>query len=266
MRGQTGAGIKNPSKGFHMLKPRAIVQDVPEPELTLETVSPEFAEMNRIFQQLIADETELEIKIRPLAKAISASGLALFNEHNALNREKANSDADKPPRMIGPSKGASDLLGKFAPAPTPAPLPLAYEPAVMKEANEVSRQLDEVREALKILTPKLTRAHLDASAKLCDLLRPSYGKIAQRVCNALLELGRADVEQREFMLKHRSVARSTLRVVHATGSLGDPREYQSEFRRLLYWAAECGHFDLADLPVDWPGSRDSTGIHSWPVT
>jgi hypothetical protein len=50
-----------------MLKSRtATVQDLPEPEPTLESVSPEFAEMNRIFQQLIADEAELEIKLGPL--------------------------------------------------------------------------------------------------------------------------------------------------------------------------------------------------------
>jgi hypothetical protein len=249
-----------------MLKSRTTVQDIPEQEPTLESVSPEFAEINRIFQQLIADEAALEIKLCPLAKAISASGLALFNEQNALNRQKAADATDKQPRMIGPSRGAADLLGKFAPVPTPALLPLAHEPAAMKEVNEVSRQLDEVREALKILRPKLTHAHLDASAKLCDLLRPRYKQIASRICAALVELGKADIEQRDFHLKHRNVARSTLRCIHATGTLGDPRDYQSEFRRMLYWAAECGHFDLADMPADWPGTRDTAGIHSWPVT
>lgn len=245
-----------------MLKPRQQTAI----ETTLEFVSPEFAEMNRISQQLNADEAELEIKLRPLSKAINASGLALFNEQNALNRDKAINDADKPSRMIGPSKGAADLLGKFAPSPVPAPGPLAHEPAIMKKANEVNRQLREVREALKILRPKLTRAHLDASAKLCDLLRPRYKQITSRICAALVELGKADVEQRDFHLKHRNVARSTLRCIHATGTLGDPRDYQSEFRRLLYWAAECGHFDLADMPADWPGTRDTSNIHSWPTT
>jgi hypothetical protein len=127
-----------------MLRSCALVQDTPEPEPTLESVSPESAEMNRIFQQLIADETDLEIKLGPLSKAINASGLALFNEQNALNRDRAINDTDKPPRMIGPSKGAADLLGKFAPTPTPAPGPLAHEPAVMREANEANRKLREV--------------------------------------------------------------------------------------------------------------------------
>jgi hypothetical protein len=111
----------------------------------------------------------------------------------------------------------------------------------------------------------VTRAHLEGSARLCALLMPKYKRIARRICAALVELGNADLEQREFMLRYRHAARSTLRVVHSTGSLGDPRDFQSELRRLLYWAAECGHFDLADLPADWPGPRDTAGIHSWPV-
>jgi hypothetical protein len=168
--------------------------------------------------------------------------------------------------MIGPSKGVADLLGKYAPPPVPVPGPLQHEPAVMKESNEVNRQLRDVRDSIKYLRPKLTRAHLEASAKLCDLLRPRYKQIASRICAALVELGKAEIEQRDFHLKHRNVARSTLRCIHATGSLGDPRDHQSEFRRLLYWAAECGHFDLTNLPADWPGPRDSSGIHSWPMT
>jgi hypothetical protein len=249
-----------------MLKSRSLVQDTPEPEPTLESVSPEFAEMSSILQRLIARESELGAKIAPLMKVINGSGLALFNEQNAINRERAISDVDKPPRMIGPSKGAAELLGEFAPGPLPAPSPLAHEPDIVKKINEVSRELGHVQEAIKLLRPKLTRAHLEASAKLCDLLRPPYKQIAKRICDALVELGKADIEHRDFHLKHRNVARSTLRCIHATGSLGDPRDYQSEFRRLLYWAAECGHFDLTNLPADWPGPRDTASIHSWPVT
>jgi hypothetical protein len=64
---------------------------------------------------------------------------------------------------------------------------------------------------------------------------------------------------------YRNAARSTLRPVHTTGSLGDPREPQSELRRLLQWAAECGHFDLNDLPTEW-GARTGIEIRSWPMT
>jgi hypothetical protein len=90
---------------------------------------------------------------------------------------------------------------------------------------------------------------------------PKYKKIAARICAALVELGNADLEQREFMLKYRNAARSTLRVVHATGSLGDPRDPQSELSRLLQWACECGHFNLDDLPTEW-GARKSFQIRS----
>src|SRR5450631_3998197 len=138
-----------------MLKPKSqpVTETAPE-EPTLESVSPEYAEMSRLHRHLIARESELLAKLPPLVKAINGSGLALFNEQNAFNRERAIADVDKPPRVIGPSKGAAALLGEFAPAPTPVPGPLAHEPAIMKAANEVSRDLREVQEALKHLGPK----------------------------------------------------------------------------------------------------------------
>jgi hypothetical protein len=67
------------------------------------------------------------------------------------------------------------------------------------------------------------------------------------------------------MFKHRSAARSMLRPVHSTGSLGDPRDPLSELRRLLDWAAECGHFDLDELPPEWGGRQQSGHIRSWPM-
>jgi hypothetical protein len=251
-----------------MLKSRATIQTTSEPpeEPTLETISPELAEMRATLQKFFVREREILDKISANTAMINASGLALFEEQN-IQARKAADDADgKPPRMKGVSSKAAALLGKFTPAPTPAPSPLYHEPPLAKEQHELGVEYASVVEAIKALQPQITRAHLEASARLCDLLRPQYKVIAARICAALVELGKAEIAQRDFMHKHRGVARSTLRVVHATGGLGDPRDYQSEFRRLLYWAAECGHFDLADLPADWPGPRDTAGIHSWPVT
>jgi hypothetical protein len=234
-----------------MLKSRATVQDLPEPEPTLESVAPEWVELSGKLRDLLAQEENLLGEIRDLKPAIDKSGLANFRETNVGVFAAAAEAASKPKRMIGPSGRAADILGKHAPAPVPAPEPLSFEPKLAKQMRELGDEVAAVREAIALLHPQVTKAHLEGSKRLCMLLAPEYKKIAGRIYAALVELGNADLEQRAFMLKYRNAARSTLRVVHSTGSLGDPQDKQSELRRLLDWAAECGHFDLSELPSSW---------------
>lgn len=118
--------------------------------------------------------------------------------------------------------------------------------------REVGAEIAAIDEALTLLQPQLVRAHLEGSDRLWQLLRPEYRAIVGRVCDALIELGRAHVEHEEFLHRHRSAAKARLRPVHGTGTLGDPREPESELRRLLQWAAECGHIDPAKIPAaEW---------------
>jgi hypothetical protein len=247
-----------------MLKPRAIVQDVPEPEPTLESVAPEWVELKGRLLELITREEDLLGKIRELKPIFEGSGLATFNQLNVGAFAAAAEAASKPKRTIGPSEKAANLLGKHAPPQVPAPEPFSFEPKLAKQMRELGEEVAATREAIALLQPQVTKAHLDGSARLCTLLMPKYKKIAGRICAALVELGNADLEQRQFLLKYRNAARSTLRVVHATGSLGDPKDPQSEIRRLLAWAVECGHF-LDDLPTEW-GARKGGEIRSWPMT
>jgi hypothetical protein len=234
-----------------MLKSRATVQDLPEPEPTLESVAPEWVELSGKLRDLLAREEDLLGKIRELKPSIDKSGLATFSELNVGGYAAASEAASKPKRMIGPSERAADLLGKHAPPPVPAPEPLSFEPKLAKQMRELGREVAAVREAITLLQPQVTKAHLEGSKRLCMLLAPEYKKIAARICAALVELGNADLEQRAFMLKYRNAARSTLRVVHSTGSLGDPQDKQSELRRMLDFAIDCGHLDRGYLPPDW---------------
>jgi uncharacterized membrane-anchored protein YhcB (DUF1043 family) len=235
-------------------------------EPTLRSVAPEWAELSDKLAELLELERDLETKIAVNQKIINQSGLATFNQNNIIALQAATEAEGKPARTVGGvSKKAAALLGRFAPTPKPAPAPLAQEPAISREQRDLGNEIKSVREAIEALRPQLTRAHLDGSAKLCELLRPQYGKLAARICAALVELGLAETAQREFTHKYRNVARSALRVIHGTGSLGDPRDYQSEIRRLLAFAAECGHYNLTDLPADWPGPRDTSNIRSWPL-
>jgi hypothetical protein len=247
-----------------MLKSRATIQTVSEPEPTLESVAPEWVELSGKLRELLDQEDQLLAKIRANRPAIDAGGLANFQENNILARAAATTAEGKPPRTIGASKKASDLLGKFTPAPVLAPEPFSHEPKIAKEQRELGEAVAAVREAIALLRPQVTKAHLDGSARLCALLMPKYKMIAARICAALIELGMADLEQRGFMSRYRAAARSTLRPVHATGSLGDPRDPQGELRRLLQWAAECGHFNLDDLPTEF-GARKGGEIRSWPM-
>ena len=247
-----------------MLKSRAMTQAVPELEPTLESVAPEWVALSSRLKTLIASEEDLLAKIREQQKLVDRSGLATFQQNNVAARMAATQAAGKPKRVIGPSERAARLLDEFAPAPIPAPEPFSFEPEIARVQRELGEEVAAVREAIAILQPLVTKAHLDGSARLCALLKPKYGEITRRVCAALVELGNADLEHREFMLKYRNAARSTLRPVHVTGSLGDPRDPQSELRRLLQWAAECGHLNLDDLPTGW-GARKGGEIRSWPM-
>ncbi len=249
-----------------MLKPRTMSQTTEPPidEPTLESVAPEWAKLSSLLAELTTRQETIGAKISELAKL--GQGSVNFAQDNAHAIADAAAQEGKPPRMIGPSKKVAGLLGEYAPAPVPAPRPLFHEPKVSKELRELAAESAAVQEAIKLLHPQLKKAHLEGSARLCALLVPEYKKIATRICAALVELGSSDIEHREFMKKHRNAARSTLRPVHATGSLGDPDDPQSELRRLLQWAAECGHFDLDDLPPNWGGRGHRGEIRSWPTT
>lgn len=231
-----------------------IAPETPE-ELTIYTVAPEWVELTEKHQALLKRRDELIAEVARHRKELVGSGLVNFHELNLQGLKAAREAAGKPPRTIGPSEKASNLLGKFSPEPKPAPEPFSFEPRIAREMRERGEELAALQEAIDILQPQLTRAHLEGSARLCELLMPEYRTIARRICAALVELGNAELMHRQFMHRHRNAARSMLRPVQGIGWLGDPLEPASELRRLLEWAIECGHFDAADLPAEWPRNR-----------
>jgi hypothetical protein len=235
-------------------------------EPTIYTVASKWVGLNEKLSKLLALQDELGVKINSNAKISNKSDPnRIFAINNVGPYQKAAAQENQP-RMTDLSKRVADLLGEFAPPSIPAPDPLAHEPAHVREARELSFQSTAVQEAINAIHSQLRRAHLEGSAQLCDLLRPRYKEIAARMCAVLVELGNAELEHREFMHRHRNAALATLRIVHGTGSLGDPRDPHCELRRLLEWAAECGHYNLADLPPEWGSRKSAPGsIRSWPV-
>lgn len=230
----------------------------PSRELTIYTVALEWVELSDKLHGLLKRQDELVAEVAKHRKEFIGSGLANFHELNLQPMKAAREAAGKPPLTVGPSEKASNLLGKFAPEPKPVPPPFTFEPKLAREMRERGEELAVLQEAIEILRPQLTRAHLEGSARLCQLLMPEYKTIAQRICAALVDLGQAEVEHRRFMHRHRNAARSMLRPVQGTGSLGDPLDPESELRRLLAWAIECGHFDASDLPGEWTRKKQNS--------
>jgi hypothetical protein len=117
---------------------------------------------------------------------------------------------------------------------------------------KISEEIKSIDEAIELLHPQLKKARTEGSKRLWKMVQPEYRGIAGRICAALIELGNAHLEQERFFQRHISAERASLRPIHGTGTLGDPRDPQSEIRRLLQWACECGHFDPENIPTtEW---------------
>ncbi len=228
---------------------------------TLHTVAPLWVEASDRLQELCLREREIGAELGLLKPQLDRQNLALWREQN-LRHEK--SDPAKPPKLIEASPRAASLLGKFAPAPReaePSEAVSILEPKLVKRTRELSEELAAISEAKALLAPQLERAHREGSKRLCELLMPEYKSIANRICAALVELGSANDAHRAFMERHRNASRMHWGLVHDSIG-GDAREPHSELRRALAWAAEVGHFDLADLPAEW--SKTSANAREWP--
>jgi hypothetical protein len=217
---------------------------------TLASVAPEWVKLTNILLNLNARRDDLGAKIPPLNGLINKSGWTYFREQNR-----------KPlaaPQPIKASPEAAQLLGpEFTPPPTMPEVAGIREPAAVAELRKISDEINSIDEAIALLHPQLKKARSEGSKRLWKELQPEYRDIAGRICAALVELGNAHLEQERFFNRHISAERASLRPIHGTGTLGDPRDPQSEIRRLLQWACECGHFKAENIPSDeWARSTD----------
>jgi hypothetical protein len=223
---------------------------------TLASVAPEWVRLTNLLLNLNARRDELIAKVGPLNNEVSRSGWSYFYEHSRTPQE--------PAQPITASPGAAELLGpEFTPTPKMPEVSGIRVPSWVVELRKISDEIKSIDEALALLHPQLTKARADGSRRLWKMLQPEYRGIAGRVCAALIELGQAHLEHESFIERHVSAERASLRPIHGTGTLGDPRDPQSELRRLLQWAAECGHFPPETLPKEW--AKGATGaIYGWP--
>jgi hypothetical protein len=225
--------------------------------LTLREAAPEWAAISDKVASLCAREDELLAEMRPIQERVNRLRHAADSIPSSHNRKRA-------PEVIAASKEAAEILGALTPEPRTLPV---FEFPVSEDVKRLGALTDEhsaVREALSLLRDvqkgerrsRLEQAHLEGSLKYCEAISPEYKAVADAYIAALVELGRATVAHNAF-LKERltGVAHASLRPIQTSPGLGDPLDAASELRRLLTWAAECGRFNLKDIPDDWKGDR-----------
>ena len=145
--------------------------------------------------------------------------------------------------------GVAELVADLVPFERPAPRPLNEIDRKKAQADEMSAELADITEAKKRLLPALNRARAEASAKVCDAVRPAHAAIAQRIAAALIELGESWNAQTVFLheLAAEGCSTSTLRQIVIHG-LDDPLD---TIGRALQWAAECGYINPNAVPPEW---------------
>jgi hypothetical protein len=221
--------------------------------VSLRDAAPKWAAISDKLTELCAREDELVGKIKHLLEALNIAGkLHSFDLGAAAPM--------KEPARVQASPAAATLLGELTPAPKDIPAFVAPVPAEVAELRELSAELNAVREAIDLLrSPQKgerhshwTQAHLEGSKQYCVAIESEYSAVASGYLDALVAFGRATVDYNRFLEQRlTSVAYEFLRPIQISAGLGDPLDRQSEIRRLLAWAAECGHFDLKNIPDDW---------------
>lgn len=217
----------------------------------LREASPEYAKLADRFAELIAKEEKLLADIREPADLAR-------RHHNEIERIQRAMNANLPPAPPPQHDPAALALLEdiVTLEPPPArPSPFAAKNEFQVTADQLSAELAAVREAIRLLRPKLQAAHLVASRVLCEKLTPEYRVVAQKYIDAIVQLGLATKDYETFVNSIKSAAWSCIRPIAVSQSLGKPDEPSSEFRRLIAFAAETGHLDLDTIPEDWKVKR-----------
>lgn len=215
---------------------------------TLRSVSPAWAALSDKLAALCAREEELFGRLRPLNEKVAR---AFGDRINNLPTVIIPGIGPK-----GPRPGSAALLGDLLPEAAPPPPPPRIEsnhPDVI-EQRALAGELQDVREAIILLRPALDRARTEGSIKLCQIRIPEYRAIVGQFAKALIALGDATIAHAQFADEMRGAQWGFVKPVQMT-SLGNPTDPYSEFRRLLTWAAECGHFDITEIPHNWRTRR-----------
>jgi len=114
--------------------------------------------------------------------------------------------------------------------------------------SNLQRQAD-VKEALHVLTGRIMKARMAASAIICEQVEERHKKLVRNVAEKLLEVREAAAEYFEFAqtLNSDGVAWSRLHAMHPH-FLGEPNDRQGDVARYLREAAKHGFISPALIP------------------
>ena len=129
---------------------------------SLNTIEP-FASLNARWAELTRREDKLMAELRPLVAEIRKLGGYL--ERGGVPVRPAEGPNDYRP-------GLREKIADLVPFRRPEPAPLTDIDRLKAKAAEMSAELSDIIEAKKHLLPALNRARAEASAKVCDAVRP----------------------------------------------------------------------------------------------
>jgi hypothetical protein len=192
--------------------------------------------------ELTRREDELTAELRPLVAEIRERGG--YAERGGMPVRPSEGPSDYRP-------GVREMIADVLPFQAPAPRPLNDLERKKARAAEISAELADITEAKKRLLVPLNQARAEASAKVCDEVRPAYAAIAQRAAAALAELGEAWAAHRGFLreLASDGVSAATLQQIQL--DVGDDRDPLAVIGRALNRAAVCGGIDPNAAPPEW---------------
>ena len=131
---------------------------------SLNTIEP-FASLNARWAEMTRREDELTAELRPLVAEIRAAG------GYARTRRRAGPPRRRARRL--PPRASRELVADLVPFRRPGRRRRsATSTARRRRAAEISAELADITEAKKRLLPALNRARAEASAKVCDAVRP----------------------------------------------------------------------------------------------
>ncbi len=214
---------------------------------TLAEASPRWAALMAKLHQLVAREDEALAELLPLTQKIGReNGYATWNEWRVT--------LPAPPTQ-GPTQvdRALEKLDGLIEAPPPQPPPPLPEHPLRARADELSREIYDIRAAVAMLHPEIDRAAIEGSEVLARARKDEYTAIVRRAAQAMIDLGNAKLEHDAFIasLGPSTVRMSFFKMVQFPELSGWSSDLVGGLRQLVSWPVECGHVDPAMIPEAW---------------
>jgi hypothetical protein len=205
------------------------------------------AELNPLYRQRVERGAEL----RERRDALLLESRSVWDRISPTEREivlTPRVPAPSPPTDYDPAVKA--ILGDDAPPFVPPQRLLPASPD-LRRFREIRDELAAMEKAWPILAAETEKATREEHKKVCDHIRPEYReKVAGPVIEALKALVEAIIAHDNWRYDLRNVNLHTLAPIPIQEFVGSVKDRSSPLRRMLAFAAECGHCE-ARVPEHW---------------